>query len=248
MMTKLRTASLLLALLPVANAVQAQVVAPAPVTQLLKLRVGDSLVAGTVGFTLMTTSNGDSLRVDLAVGPMMASDKAIALQNAVSALDPNWSAVASATELTFQHQIAGTWQPVDSITFITDTSGGFTVLETQGVVVDFNLGIDPAAVASGVNAMGNPSYITVSFTNTLTWSYAVQPGDTAQTILDHLQAFILNQATMGVTVSRLSPTTIAVNLQYNISFFNWTITDTGLQGLATGGALFVGTNAGVIDR
>jgi hypothetical protein len=243
MMTKLRTASLLLALLPVANAAQAFQPPPPPPPAPLKLKVGDATVVGTVGFTLMTTSNGDSLRVDLALGPMMASDKAIAVLNAVSAQDfsGTWSAVASAAELTFQHQIAGTWQTVDSISNITDTTGGGTLLETQGTAVDFNIGIDPAAFASGLNAMGNPSFITVSLTDTLTWTYAVQPGDTAQSILDGLQAFLVARGGAGVTVSRPSLTTIAIKLQYNISSLNWNLTDTGLLALAP-------TVAGVIDR
>jgi hypothetical protein len=243
-MTKLRAASFLLALLPVADAAQAQVAPPLP----LRLRVGDATVAGTVGFTLMTTSNQDSLRVDLAVGPMMASDKAIALKNAVSALDPTWIAVTSAAELMFLHNIAGTWQIVDSITNITDTTGGGTLLETQGVAVDFSLGLDPTALASGLNAMGNPSFIMVSLTDTLAWTYAIQPGDTAQSILDKLQSFLLGQASAGVTVSRPSPTTIAIRLQYNISSLNWYLTDTGLQALAAAGAKLVLPDAGVVDR
>jgi hypothetical protein len=241
-MTKLRAASLLLALLPVANAAQAQLLPPPP-TAPLKLKVGDATAFGAVGFTLMTTSNGDTLRVDLAVGPMMASDKAIALKQAVAALDPwgTWQAVTSGAELTFQHLGAGTWQTVDSISNITDTTGGGTVLETLGAAVDFNIGIDPAAVASGMNAMGNPSFITVSLTDTLTWTYAVQPGDSAQSILDLLQAFLVAQGGAGVTVSRPSLTTIAIKLQYNISSFNWNLTDTGLLALSP-------TVAGVIDR
>jgi hypothetical protein len=245
MTTKLRAASLLLALLPVANVAQAQLLPPPPPppTAPLKLKVGDATAFGAVGFTLMTTSNGDNLRVDLAVGPMMASDKAIALQKAVAALDPwgTWKAVASAAELTFQHLVAGTWQTVDSISNISDTTGGGTLLETLGAVVDFNIGIDPTAVASGMNAMGNPSFVTVSLTDTLTWTYAVQPGDTAQTVLDGLQAFLMAQGGAGVTVSRPSLTTIAIRLQYNISSLTWNLTDTGLLALSP-------TVAGVIDR
>jgi hypothetical protein len=242
MITKIRAGSLLLALLPVANAAQAQLLPPPP-TAPLRLKVGDATMFGDVGFTLMTTSNGDTLRVHLAVGPMLASDKAIALQNAVAALDPlgTWRAVAYAAELTFLHQIAGTWQTVDSISNITDTTGGGTLLETLGIPVAFNIGIDPAAVASGMNAMGNPSFITVSLTDTLSWTYAVQPGDTAPLILDQLQAFLVAKGGAGVTVSRPSLTTIVIKLQYNISSLTWNLTDTGLLALSP-------TVAGVVDR
>jgi hypothetical protein len=240
-MTKtLNGSSLLLALLALAPAAQAN-----PLT----LKVGDATVAGAVGFTLMTTSTGESLRVDLALGPAMASDKAIELANAVVVQDTTgtWSAAAVGAELTFQHlMVDGVWYPVDSITNISDTTGGGTVLETSGAVVDFNLGIDPSAVASGVNASGHPSYITVSITATLAWTYAIQPGDTPQHILDLLQAFLVGQATAGVTVSRPSPTTIGIQLSYNISTLNWTLTDTGLQAAATGGGAI--PPAGVIDR
>ncbi|HKC12567.1 MAG TPA: hypothetical protein VKI41_11095, partial [Vicinamibacteria bacterium] len=97
------------------------------------------------------------------------------------------------------------------------------------------------AVASGMNAMGNPSFITVSLTDTLTWTYAVQPGDTAQSILDLLQAYLATKGGAGVTVTRPSLTTIAIKLQYNISSLNWNLTDTGLLALSP-------TVAGVIDR
>ena len=244
-MTNLRTAFLVLALLPVAGAAQAQFLLPPPPppTTPLKLKVGDATVFGVVGFTLMTTSNGDSLQVDLALGPMMASDKAIALQKAIAALDPwgTWKAVTSAAELTFQHQVGGIWQTVDSVSNVTDTTGGGTVLETAGAAVDFHIGIDATAVASGMNAMGNPSFITVSLTDTLTWTYAVQPGDTAQSILDLLQAYLATKGGAGVTVTRPSLTTIAIKLQYNISSLNWNLTDTGLLALSP-------TVAGVIDR
>jgi hypothetical protein len=246
MMPNVRTGFMLLALLPAAGAAQAQFLPPPPPpapTTPLKLKVGDASVFGMVSFTLMTTSNGDSLSVALAIGPMMASDKAIALQKTVASLDPwgTWRAVTSGAELTFQHQIAGVWQTVDSVSNVTDTTGGGTVLETAGAAVDFNIGIDPTAVASGMNAMGNPSFITVSLTDTLTWTYAVQPGDTAQSILDLLQAFLAVQGGAGVTVTRPSLTTIAVKLQYNISSLNWNLTDTGLLALSP-------TVAGVVDR
>jgi hypothetical protein len=245
MTTKLRTVSLLLALLLAAGAAQAGFLPPPPPVAAapLKLKVGDATVFGGVGFTLMTTSNGDTLRVDLAIGPMMASDKAIALQQVIATLDPlgTWKAVTSAAELTFQHQIGGTWQTVDSISNITDTTGGGTVLETSGAAVDFHIDIDPTAVASGTNAMGNPSFLTVSLTDTITWTYAVQPGDTAQSVLDLLQAYLATQGGAGVTVSRPSLTTIAIRLQYNISSLNWNLTDTGLLSLSP-------TVAGVIDR
>ncbi len=223
--------------------------APAAQAGTLTLRVGDATVAGTVGFTLMTTSTGESLRVDLALGPAMASDKALELANAVITQDASgtWRAVAVGAELTFQHlMIDGAWHPVDSITNISDTTGGGTVLETAGAVVDFSIGMDPLAIASGVNAMGHPSYITVSITATLAWTYAIQPGDTPQHILDLLQAFLLGQASAGVTVSRPSPTTIGIQLAYNISSLNWQLTDTGLLAAATGGGAI--PPAGVIDR
>jgi hypothetical protein len=89
--------------------------------------------------------------------------------------------------------------------------------------------------------MGNPSFITVSLTDTLTWTYALKPGDTAPTILDGLQAFLVAQGGAGVTVSRPSLTTIAIRLQYNISSLTWNLTDTGLLALSP-------TVAGVVDR
>src|SRR5258708_29549983 len=138
MMTNMRTASLVLARLPVAGAAQAQFLLPPPPppTTPLKLKVGDASVFGVVGFTLMTTSNGDSLQVDLALGPMMASDKAIALQKAIAALDPwgTWKAVTSAAHLTFQHLVGGPWQTVDSVSNVTDTTGGGPGLGTPGGV------------------------------------------------------------------------------------------------------------------
>ncbi len=218
--------------------------APLASSEALKMSVGTADVTGIVRVTL--GAGAETLQVEVPLEAMTASEKAVALSAAVAAQDPSgtWRAVASGAALTFEHSVDGVWQDVDSITEISDTTGAGTRLAKEGSVVKFKLSLDEDAVASGVDENGNPSFITVSVTDTLAWTHPIQAGETAGQIVDQLYAFLLDQAGSGVQVTRLSPTSIEIELAYESSSLNWQITDTALKPRAKGGA----KDAGVIDR
>lgn len=218
--------------------------APVAFSDALKMSVGKATVAGSVAFTL--EAGEASLSVEVALEPMSAPEKATALSAAVTAQDPSgtWRGVANGASLTFEHSVDGVFSGVDAVTGISDTTGSGTGLGMKDNSVKFKLAVDEDAVASGLDAAGNPSFLTVSLTDTLTWTHPIQAGQTAGQIVDLLQAYLLDQAGSGVEVTRTAATSIQIQLFYENSSLNWQITDTALKPKAKGG----GKDAGVIDR
>lgn len=211
----------------------------------LKLSVGPADVEGVVRFTL--NAHEEALTVEVAAAAMSATDKASAMRDAVAAQDPSaaWRADATGTSLTFEHLVGEEWQPIDTISDISDTTGGGAQLTSLGAAVAFNLNIAEDAIATGLDADGKPAFITVSVTDTLTWTHAISAGDTPEQLMDLFQAFLQDQAGEGVLLARPTATAIAVQLAYETSALNWQVTDTGLKpGAKAGGT----TDAGVIDR
>jgi hypothetical protein len=220
-------------------------VAPVALPEALKMSVGTAQVAGSVRFTL--ASGEATLDVEVALEPMSAADKAAALSAAVAAQDPSgtWRGVATGAALTFEHAVEGVFSSVDSVSDISDTTGSGTGLaKNDGDSVKFKLAVDEDAVASGVDAGGNPSFITVSVTDTLTWTHPIPAGETAGNIVDLLYAYLLEQGGSGVQVTRTAATSIEIQLSYDSASLSWQITDTALKPKAKGS----GKDAGVIDR
>lgn len=234
----------------------------------LQLQVGAGSQAGTVSFTMSATTNSvdpltgatlsttDSAAVTVyADGPLAASDKAGLIAQAVGNAGEygTWRAVSvSSTVLAFEHLVGNLWVPVDTIASLVDTTGSGTLLTTPEHVVAFSLNIDPSAVAVGFDAQGLPSYLTVSVTNTLTFTQAVQPGDTAAVLVSEFQAFLAAQQVAGMQVILTSPTSLSVTLQGAAgAAFTWQLTDLGLSPAATATAAVAPStiiNAGLIDR
>ena len=212
------------------------------------LKVGAAKTDGTVSFTLHYTPTGESYAVQAYVP--LSVDKAQTVAAAVAAADPTgtWQGTASGTQLSFQHLVDGVWGAVDTITDLVDTTGAGSKLSTTGNVVDFVLNIAPDASATGVDATDAPSFVSVSLTDTLTWTQAIQPGQTAADLLDGFQAFLQSEAGEGVLVTRLSPNELKATLLYDSSQMNWEITDTGLQPAAKGAGVSTDQPAGLIDR
>jgi hypothetical protein len=96
--------------------------------------------------------------------------------------------------------------------------------------------------------MGEPSFITVSVTDTLTWTQALQGGETAQTLLDTFEAFLAAEAGEGVEVVRTSLSTLTVVLHYEESHLNWQVTDLGLESSAMGEGVRLDDQAMLIRR
>jgi hypothetical protein len=218
--------------------------APLASSEALKMSVGQADVAGSVSFTL--GAGEATLQVDVALEPMSASDKAAALSAAVTAQDPSgtWRGVATGAALAFEHAVDGVFQEADSISNMSDSTGAGTRLAKTGSVVKFKLKLDEGAIATGLDAAGAPSFITVSITDTMAWTHTIQVGETAVQLVDQFYAFLLDQAGAGVLVTQTAPTTLEIELSYETSSLNWQITDTGLGPSAKGG----GQDAGVIDR
>jgi len=218
--------------------------APPAFSEALKMTVGKADVAGTVSFTL--GAGEETLQVAVVIEPMTAAEKAAALSAAVTAQDPSgtWRALATGAALSFEHMVDGVFQDADLIGNISDTTGAGTGLAKSDAVVMFKLQIDEAAVATGLDAAGGPSFITVSMTGTLAWTHPIPAGETAVQLVDFFYAFLLDQAGAGVLVTRTAPTTLEIELSSQAASLNWQITDTGLMPYAKGG----GRDAGVIDR
>jgi hypothetical protein len=217
----------------------------------MSLKVGAAKVQGVVQFVLHHAATGDSHQVQVSIpSPEDAQPKAAAVAAAVAALDATgtWQGTVTSTGLTFQHLVNLVWVDVDTITDLVDTTGSGSKLSTIGTVVDFTLDIDPDAVATGVDAVDAPSIVTVTLTDTLTWTVAVQPGQTAADLLDQFEAFLGAEAGEGVLFVRTSPSAMQITLLYDSSQMNWQITDTGLQPVAKAGGISTDWPAGLIDR
>lgn len=216
----------------------------------VELKVGAASSTGFVSFTLQTSVNGDSVSVETVVdqAPLDASQKATLVIAAVANADPNWRATASGGTLTFEHFVGETWQNVDVVSNFTDTTGAGTKLKAEDTAVAFTLSIDEGAVAVGYDAMGDPSFITVSVTDTLAWTKSLQGGEAPSDILDAFQAFLAGEAGQGVSVVRNSPLSLTVVLHYEESHVNWQVTDLGLQSASKGEAVRLDDQAMLIRR
>ena len=233
-MNKLRVVPFLLAL--------AALSAPAQ-GQSLELKVGQAEAPGTVQLLLV---HGDAmLAVSVELAPMTATEKAAALVDAVAAQagDGGWRAQADATQLTFQHLVDGEWREVDAVKDFSDTTGGGTQLASSGALASFSLSLLEDGVASGLDVEGKPAFVTVAVTDTLSWTHPVQAGETPQQVIDQFVVFLQEQAGTGVEVTRSSPTSVTLTLDYEVSSLNWQVTDTGLQPKAGSER-----DAGVIER
>jgi hypothetical protein len=230
-MKKLRLIALSSALWSVASIAQAEA---------LKLKVGAAATSGAIGFTL--TSDGESSHFDVALEPMPAPAKATAVQDAVATQDASgsWRANATGAALTFEHLVDGVWQNVDSISSVQDTTGAGSQIATKDGVLVFNLNLLQNAVATGLDRVGSPSFVTISVTNSLAWTRALQAGDTPESVLDLFAAFLAEQGEDTVQVVRVTPTVIVLRQTGDGSLsLSWQITDTGLLAEAS---------MGVVDR
>jgi hypothetical protein len=230
----------------------------------IRLRVGAATTDGVVRFTLsaaapasQAASGGpvlaetpETATFEVPVAPgTSATAKANLIRTAVAA-EPSggWSAIVSGASLKFLHLEEETWVEVVSVTDVSDTTGGGTQLSIRGNAVDINIHVSLDAVATGVDAAGAQSFFTVTLTDTLTWTHAIQPGEGVASLLDALQAFIEQQGSEGVLVVRESANSLSVKLFYTESQVSWQLTDTGLQPSLWGRATGYIHNAGLIDR
>ena len=225
----------------------------------LKVKVGAASNQGEVSFTLSVSASegydGASVNLSVSIADVMsAQDKVGAITNAVANAEPagTWRAVsvAGATSMSFEHLVGDLWVAVDSVTGLNDTTGAGTQLQTTNQVVDFTLDINPDAVAAGTNAAGGASFTSVAVTNTLTFTRANQPGDTAETLVNAFHAFLVDQQPEGVTVERTGATSLRITLDgTSTSALNLQVTDVGLLASATASARVTPVVAGqVIDR
>jgi len=220
----------------------------------LKLKTGAGSGPGQVSFTLSaTTTSVDPLSgatvsstesadvVAYAEVALTASAKAALVSQAVENAGEfgTWRAVpVSATVVAFEHLVGDGWVPAGSISSLLDTTGSGTQLYTSDQLVAFSLDIDPFAAATGFDEQGLPSFLTVSVTNSLTFTRAVQAGDTAEVLVNEFQAFLVAQQAEGVQVTRTGPTSLSVKLQGTSgAALNCQVTDTGLSQGATAGAV-----------
>ena len=248
-MLKSRIGLALLVMLAFVGVAGASTPTASPV-QAVEVKVGPAGSSGIVSFTLQTSVNGDSLSVVAVVdtAPLTASQKAALVAAAVANADPAWQAVASSSTLTFQHVVDSIWQNVDVVASFTDTTGGGTKLKAEDTAVAFTLSMDEGAVAMGYDALGDPSFITVSVTDTLTWTKPLSGGDSPPVILDAFQAFLAEEAGQGVTAVRNNPNSLTVVLHYAESQVNWQVTDLGLQSSSQGEAVRLDDQAMLIRR
>lgn len=227
----------------------------------LKVKIGAASNQGDLSFTLSMPApegsdvDAESVNVTVYIDDVMtAQNKVLAIHEAVAnAGEPGtWRAVSAegATSMSFEHLVGDTWTAVDSITGLVDTTGAGTQLQTANQVVDFSLDINPDAVAMGTDANGGPSFTTVSVTNTLTFTRANQPGDTAEVLVGAFEAFLVEQQAEGVTVERTGATSLKITLDgTSTSALNLQVTDVGLLSNATASAQINPEAAGqVIDR
>ena len=218
--------------------------------QAVEVKVGPAHSNGVVSFVLQTSVNGDSLSVSAVVdtAPLGASQKAAIIAAAVGSASPVWRATTSGGNMAFQHLIGESWENVDVVSSFTDTTGGGTRLAADDTAVAFTLSMDEGAVAVGYDALGDPSFITVSVTDTLTWTKSLQGGDSPQVILDAFQAFLAEEAGEGVSAVRNSPLSLTVVLHYDESHLNWQVTDLGLQSSSQGEAVRLSDQTMLIRR
>ena len=180
-MLKIRFGPALLVMLAFVGTAAAQAPTASP-AQPVEVKVGPAHTSGAVSFVLQTSVNGDSLFVNAVVdtAPLGASQKAGVVAAAVASASPAWSATTSGGKVTFQHLIGASWENVDVVSSFTDTTGGGTNLATVDTAVAFTLSMDEGAAAMGYDPVGDPSFITVSVTDTLTWTKPLQGGDAPQ--------------------------------------------------------------------
>jgi hypothetical protein len=248
-MLKSRVGLAALVLLASVGAARAATLVAAPVVA-VEVKVGAASSTGSVRFTLVTSVNGDYLAVQAVVdqAPLDAAQKAALVIAAVENTDSTWRGAAAGGILTFQHQINGAWANVDVVSNFTDTTGAGTKLTAEDTAVAFTLAMDEGAVAFGYDAMGDSSFITVSVSDTLTWTKSLQGGETPKDILDAFQAFLAGEAGAGVTVVRTSASSLTVVLHYGESHVNWQVTDLGLQSSSSGEAVRLDDQAMLIRR
>jgi hypothetical protein len=218
----------------------------------LKVKIGAASNQGEVSFTLSMNS-GDSVYVSVPLAAAASpAEKAAAICDAVGNADVlgTWQAVpaTAGVAMSFQHLVDDGWVDVDSVIGLADTTGAGTQLETKDQIVDFTLDLDPEAMATGFDLDGGPSFITISVTNTLAFTRAVQMGDTAQSLVDQFEAFLAEQAPEGLSVTRTGPTSVKIRLDGSSSALNWQVTDTGLMLVARGSGVLVPINASLIER
>ncbi len=230
---KLKTLPFLLTLVALALPAQGQP---------LELKVGRADVAGEVNLALV--QGEASLVLSVPLEPMSAQQKSAALAQAV-ANDPSgvWRAVADGASITFQHLTDGEWQDVDAVREVSDGTGSGTQLSAAGTLSRFTIELPADVAASGLDALGKPAVFTVTMTDTLTFTHALQAGETAEQVFDQLQAFLLEEAGAGVEVTRPGPASLVLGLSYAQAAFNWQVNDTALRPKASGE-----TDAGVIHR
>ena len=248
-MLKSKVGLALLVMLAFVHAAGAATPAPASVAA-VEVKVGPASTTGFVSFTLQTSVNGASVSVEtvVATAPIDAAQKAALVIAAVANVDPAWRGAASGSTLTFQHLVGARWENVDVVSNFNDSTGGGTKLKAEDTAVAFTLSIDEGAVAVGYDALGDPAFITVSVTDTLTWTKSLQGGETPQEILDGFQAFLAGEGGAGVSVVRSSPFALTVVLHYTESHVNWQVTDLGLQSTSKGEAVRLDDQAMLIRR
>jgi hypothetical protein len=216
----------------------------------LKLKIGGASGHGVVSFVLsvrvplvLGITVDESVSVTAVVGSgATASEKATAIKQAVAhvGLLGSWRAVtvAGSSSLVFEHRVNGVWTPVDAIVDLVDTTGAGTALVTRAQPVNFDLDIDPEAIAVGTDAQGAPAFMSVAVTNTLTFTRAIQAGDTPEGLVNAFAAFLGEQETEGVTFERVGPTSLRIHIEASLNAsLSWQVTDVGLFQLAMAGAI-----------
>ena len=217
----------------------------------VELKVGPAHAAGIVSFVLGVSSNGDSLAVEAVVGEAMdASSKGALVAEAVANADPTggWQASNNAGRLTFVHLVGEAWANVDVITGFSDTTGSGTKVKSSDTAVAFTIAMDEAAAAVGYDGMGEPSFITVTVTDTLTWTRALQGGETPRGPAGCLPGVPGLRGGRGRRVTRNSASSLTVLLHYEDSQVNWQATDLGLESSLKGEAARVDDGAMLIRR
>ena len=100
----------------------------------VELKVGPAHVSGFVSFVLSTSVNGDTVSIEAVVdqAPLGASEKAEVVAAAVAA-EPSgsWRAAGDGGRLSFQHLVDDTWENVDLVSNLTDTTGAGTKLKSS---------------------------------------------------------------------------------------------------------------------
>lgn len=232
-MTKLKVAS---------SSVVFSVLAVAAQGQPIELKLSRADNAGTVSMLLV---HGEAtLSVEVPIAPMSGSEKAAAVGEAIAQqASGQWRALAQDRTLTFEHLVDGDWLDVDAVKDFSDDTGSSSQLAKSGGQAVFHLLLGDDVVASGVDASGQPSFFTVTVTDTLAWTHPLTQGETAAQALDLLVAFLADEGGTGVEVTRLGPSHVKIKLAYEAPSFNWQVTDALLRPKAAGEK-----DAGVVER